>query len=88
MTIYSLDGLLSQFGTGPLFHGRFFTCIQVSQEAGKVVWYSHLFKNFPHFVVIHTVKGFSIVNEAEVDFFWNSLFWEIFKEMGEIRVQV
>jgi len=34
-----------------------------------VVWYSHLFKNFPHFVVIHIVKGFSIVNEAEVDFF-------------------
>ena len=32
-----------------------------------MVWYSHLFKNFPHFVVIHTVKGFSIVNEAEVD---------------------
>ena len=45
----------------------FLTCIHVSQEAGKVVWYSHLFKNFPHFVVIHTVKGFSIVNEAEVD---------------------
>ena len=37
------------------------------QEAGKVVWYSHLFKNFPQFVVIHTVKGFSIINEAEVD---------------------
>ena len=47
----------------------FLTCTQVSQEAGQVVWYSHLFKNFPHFVVIHTVKGFSIVNEAEVDIF-------------------
>ena len=47
----------------------FLTCIQVSQEAGKVIWYSHLLKNFPHFVVIHTVKGFSIVNEAEVDVF-------------------
>ena len=45
----------------------FLTCIQVSQEAGKVVWYSHLYKNFPKFVVIHTVKGFSIVNEAEED---------------------
>ena len=44
----------------------FLTCIQVFQEAGKVVWYSHLFKNFPQFFVIHTVKGFSIVNEAEV----------------------
>ena len=39
---------------------------QVSQETGKVVWYSHLFKNFPQFVVIHTGRGFSIVNEAEV----------------------
>ena len=44
-------------------------CIQVSQEAGKVVWYSHLFKKFPQFVVVHTVKGFSVVNEAEVDVF-------------------
>ena len=42
------------------------TCIQISQEAAKVVWYFHLFKNFPQFVVIHTVKGFSVVNEAEV----------------------
>ena len=41
--------------------------IEVSQETGKIVWYSHLFKNFPQFVVIHSVKGFSIVNEAEVD---------------------
>ena len=46
----------------------FLTCIQVSQEAGKVVWYCHLFKNFPQFFVTHTVKGFH-VNEAEVDFF-------------------
>ena len=34
-----------------------------------MVWYSHLFQNFPQFVVIHTVKGFSVVNEAEVDVF-------------------
>ena len=47
----------------------FLTCIQVSQESGQVVWYSHLFKYFPKFVVIHTVKGLSIVNEAEVDVF-------------------
>ena len=47
----------------------FLTCIQVSQEAGQVVWYSHLFQNFPHFVVIHTVKGFGIVNKAETDVF-------------------
>ena len=48
---------------------RFLTCIQVSQEAGQVVWYSHLFQNFPQFIVIHTVKGFGIVNKAEVDVF-------------------
>ena len=47
----------------------FLTCIQISQEAGKVVWYSHLFKNFPQFVVIHKVKGFGLVNKAEVDDF-------------------
>ena len=47
----------------------FLTCIQIFQEAGQVVWYSHLFKNFPQFVVIHIVKGFNIVNEAEVDVF-------------------
>ena len=46
----------------------FLTCIQVSQEAGKVVWYSHLLGIF-QFVVMYTVKGFSIVNEAEVDVF-------------------
>ena len=44
-------------------------CIQISQEEGKVVWYSHFLKNFPQFVVIHTVKGFGIVNKAEVDVF-------------------
>ena len=47
----------------------FLNCIQVSQEAVKVVWYPYLFKNFPQFIVIHTVKGFSVVNEAEVDVF-------------------
>ena len=47
----------------------FLTCIQVSQEAGKVFWFSHNFKNFPEFVVIHTVKDFSVVNEAEVAVF-------------------
>ena len=41
------------------------TCIQVSEEAGQVVWYSHLFQNFPQFIVTHTVKGFGIVNKAD-----------------------
>ena len=44
----------------------FLTCIQIFQETGKVVWYSHLFQNFPEFVLIHTVKGFGVVNKAEV----------------------
>ena len=47
----------------------FLTCIQISQKAGKVIWYSHLFQNFPQFFVIHTVKVFDIVNKAEVDVF-------------------
>jgi len=47
----------------------FLTCIQVSQEVVQVVLYSHLFQNFPQFVVIHTVKGLGIVNKAEVDVF-------------------
>ena len=50
-------------------NGCFLTCIQISQEAGQVVWYSHLLKDFPQFVVIYTVKGFGIVNKAEVDVF-------------------
>src|SRR5574341_169228 len=47
----------------------FLTCIQISQEADQVVWYSHLFHNSPQFIVIHTVKGFGIVNKAEIDVF-------------------
>jgi len=51
----------------------FLTCIQISQKAGKVVYYSHLLKNFPQFAVIHTVKGFGVFNKAEVDFFFLEL---------------
>ena len=47
----------------------FLTCIQISQERVQVVWYSHLLKNFPQFIVIHTIKGFGIVNKAEIDVF-------------------
>ena len=47
----------------------FLTCIQISQEAGQMVWYPHLFQNYLQFVVIHTVKGFGIVNKAEIDVF-------------------
>ena len=70
--MYSLDVFLSQFGTSCSMHSSnccFLTCLQVSQETGQVFRYSHLLKNFTEFVVIHTVKGFSIVNEAEVDVF-------------------
>ena len=62
----------------------FLTCIQVSQEAGQVVWHFHLFQNFPQFIVIHTVKGFGIVNKAEyrcfsgtlLPFWWSSGYWQ------------
>jgi len=47
----------------------FLTCIQISQEGGQVVWYSHLYQNFSQFVVIHTVKGFGVVNKAVEDVF-------------------
>ena len=73
VTIYSLDVLLSQFGTSPFSmigsNCSFLTCTQISQEAGQVVWYSHLFQNFPQFVVIHIVKGFGTINKTEVDIF-------------------
>ena len=74
MTIYSLDELLF-FYLEPVCCSMsssnccFLTCIQISQEAGQVVWYSHLFQYFPQFIVIHTVKVFGIVNKAEIDVF-------------------
>ena len=52
------------------FYCCFLTCIQISQGAGQAVWYSHLYQNFPRFVVIHTVKGFGIVNKAELHVFF------------------
>ena len=47
----------------------FLTYIYVTQKGGQAVWYSHLFQNFPQFIVVHTVKGFGIVNKGEVDVF-------------------
>ena len=47
----------------------FLTFIQISKEAGQVIWYSHLFQNFPQLVVVHPVKSFHIVNKAEIDVF-------------------
>ena len=57
----------------------FLTCIQVSQESGQVLWYSHLFQNCPQFIAIHTVKGFGIVNKAEID---------VFLELSKILISI
>ena len=63
----------------------FLTCIQISQEAGQVVWYSHLFKNLAQFVVIHTVKGFGIVNKTEVDVFLELYcFFDVQTDIGNL----
>ena len=63
----------------------FLICICFSQEAGKVVWYSHLLKYFPQFVVIHRVKGFSIFNEAEIDVFMEfSFFFSDLTDVGNL----
>ena len=63
----------------------FLTCIQVSQEVGQVVLYFHLFQNFPWFIMIHTVKGFGIVNKAEVDVFLElSCFFDDPMDVGDL----
>ena len=73
MTVCSLDVLLPELEpvccSMPSSNCCFLTCIQISQEAGQVVWYCHTLNNFEQFVVIHTVKGFGIVSNAEVDVF-------------------
>ena len=63
----------------------FLTCIQVSQEAGQVVWYSHLFQSYTQFIVIHTVKGFGIVNKAEIDIcLEHSFFFHDLADVGNL----
>ena len=63
----------------------FLTCIQISQEAGQVVWYPSLLKDFSQFVVIPTVKGFGIVNKAEVDIFLElSCFFNDLTNVGDV----
>ena len=87
MTVYSLDILFPNLEpvccSISSSNCCFLTCIQISQEADQVVWYSHLLTNFPvycdpQFIVIHTVKGFGIVNKAEVDVFleFSSFFYD------------
>ena len=89
MTIYSLDVLLSYLEpvccSMSSSNCCFLTCIQVSQEAGQVVWYSQLFQNFPQFTVIHTVKGFGIGNKAEIDVFLDlSCFFDDPADVGNL----
>ena len=89
MTINSLDIFLFLFGTSLCSTSSsdccFLTCIQVSQEAGQVVWYCHLLKNFLQFIVIHTVKGFGIVNKAEIDVFLEpSCFFDDLADVGNL----
>ena len=63
----------------------FLTCIQISQKADQVVWYSNLFQNFPQFIVIHTVKDFGIVNKVEVDVFLElSCFFDDSSDVGNL----
>ena len=79
MTVCSLDVLLPELEpvccSMPSSNCCFLTCIQISQEAGQVIWYSHFFQNFPQFVVIHTVKGFGIVNKVAIDVFLEFVFF-------------
>ena len=64
----------------------FLTCLQVSPKADQIAWYSHPFQKFPQFIAIHTVKGFGIVNKAEIDvFFWTSLPFLMIQPMFAIR---
>ena len=66
----------------------FLSCKQVSwsQEAGQVVWYSHLFQNFPQFIVIHTVKGFGIINKTEIDVYLElSCFFDDPADVGNLN---
>ena len=67
--MYSFSYLEPVCGSMSSSNCCFLTCIQISQEAGQVVWYSHLFQNFPQFAVIYTVKTFGVVYKAEADVF-------------------
>ena len=65
----------------------FLTCIQISQEAGQVVSYFHLLKNFPQFVVIHTVKGFGLVKKAEDVFLELACFFYDPMDVGNLIIR-
>ena len=83
--MYSFPNLEQVFCSMSSSNCYFLTCIQISQEAGQVVWYSHLLKNFPQFVVICTVKGFGIIYKAEIDVFLEfSCFFNDLKDVGNL----
>ena len=86
MTTYRLDVLFFLFATSLCSMSSsnccFLSCIQVSQEADQVDWYSHLFQNCPQFIVNHTVKDFGIVNKAEDVFLELSCFFNVPANVG------
>ena len=83
--MYSFPYLESVFCSMSSSNCHFLTCIQISEEVGQVVCYFHLFQNFQQFVVIHTVKGFGIVNKAEIDVFLKlSCFFDNPKDSGNL----
>ena len=88
MATYSLDVLFSWFGNSCSMYSSncfFLICIQISQEADQVVWYSHPFRNFQQFAVIHTVKGFGLVKEVEVNVFLElSCFFDDTTDIGNL----
>ena len=89
MSIYSLEVLLSQFGTSPWSHVSsnccFLSHIQVSQEAGKAVWHSHLLTNFPQFVVAHSVKS-TIKDKIGMNLEPDILEWEVKWVLGSLTM--
>ena len=83
--MYSFSYLEAVCSAMSIYNCCFLTCIQVSQEAGQVVWYSILLQNFPQFIVIHTVKGFGTVNKAEIDVFLElSCFFDDPADVGDL----
>ena len=83
--MYSFPDLEPVCCSMPSSNCCFLTCLQSSQDTGQVVWHSHLLKTFPRFVVIHMVKGFGIVNKAEVDAFLElSCFFDDSNDVGNL----
>ena len=86
MTIFSLDVLLSRFGTSPVPTVASWPAYRfLRRQVRWSVWYSHLFQNFPQFVVIYTVRGFGVVNKAEIDVFLElSCFFDDPTDVGKL----